>query len=325
MTLFKKLKLKKLTLSNNIVYSPLAGCSDLPFRQMVRKYTDSLIFTEMTKADALARGDKGTFSMLSFTKNMHPIGAQICTSKKEIAKDSSKIIEDLGFDLLDLNCGCPVDKVTKDGSGSAMLKTPELIGEILYEMQKSIDIPITVKIRAGWDEQSVNAKEITKIAEQAGASAIFIHGRTRKQAYKGGANWDYIKEACDQERSILVFANGDIRCRESAEKALLHTGADGVLVSRITMGAPHIARNIFLGDSAPPCPHPLKLLEDHIHEICIYTPPRKTLSDIRRVSCWYLRELKEYNDLRKSINKAKSVEEVYTLIESACNLLTTPF
>lgn len=319
MTLFKPIKIKNLELCSNIVYSPLAGCSDLPFRKMVRKYTDSLIFTEMTKAEALARGDKGTFSMLSFTKDMHPIGAQICTSKKEIAGTCAPIIEDLGFDLLDLNCGCPVDKVTKDGSGSALLKNPEELGKIIYEMQKNVSIPITVKIRAGWDEESINAKEVTKIAEQAGASAIFIHGRTRKQGYKGPAIWDYIKDACDQERSILVFANGDIRCRKSAEDVLLQTGADGVLVSRITMGAPHIAQEIFEGENAPLSPHPLELIREHAKEIALYQSPGKVLSDIRRVSCWYLREQKEYTELRRAINKACSINEVFLLIEAACH------
>ncbi len=314
MKYFKPITIKNLKLPSNIVYSPLAGCSDLPFRRMVRKYTNSLIFTEMTKADALARGDKGTFSMLSFTKEMHPIGAQICTEKKDIAGASSKIIEDLGFDLIDLNCGCPVDKVTKDGCGSALLKTPDKIGDIIYEMKKNVDIPVTVKIRAGWDEESINAREVTKIAEQAGASAIFIHGRTRKQAYKGPANWDYIKDACDQERSILVFANGDIRCLESAQKVLDQTGADGVLVSRITMGTPHIARDIFFGENAPTPPDPLTLIKEHVEEICAYQNPRKALSDIRRVACWYLREQIEYTELRRQINMSKSVQEIFIFL-----------
>ena len=319
MSLFRPINIQKLSLENNIVYSPLAGCSDLPFRRMVRKYTKSLIFTEMTKAEALARGDKGTFSMLSYTKEMHPIGAQICTSNKEIAKNCAPIIEDLGFDLLDLNCGCPVDKVTKDGSGSALLKNPEEMGKILYEMQKQVDIPITVKIRAGWDEESINAKEVTKIAEQAGASAIFIHGRTRKQGYKGPAIWDYIKDACDQERSILVFANGDICSKESATKAMLQTGADGVLVSRVTMGCPYIAREIFEETPHAP-PLPLELILEHTKEIAAYSSPRKALSDVRRVACWYLRERKECTELRRSLNKAASIEEVFSLIE-ACYII----
>lgn len=312
--LFKPIQIKNLNLPNNIVYSPLAGCSDLPFRKMVRKYSGSLIFTEMTKAEALARGDKGTFTMLSFTKDMHPIGAQICTSNKEIAGKCAPIIEDLGFDLLDLNCGCPVDKVTKDGSGSALLKNPEEIGNIIYEMQKNVDIPITLKIRAGWSEDSINAKEVTKIAEQAGASAIFIHGRTRKQAYKGPAIWDYIKDACHQERSIKVFANGDIMCKKSAQDVLLQTGADGVLVSRVTMGNPHISRDIF-EEGLHSLPTPLELIEEHAKEIAIYATPRKALSDIRRVACWYLRQQKDYTDLRRALNKASSIEEVFMLIE----------
>lgn len=307
MTLFHPIKLKDLILENNIVYSPLAGCSDLPFRKMVRKYSNSLVFCEMTKGDAIAFGDEGTFSMLSYPKGMHPIGAQVCSAKKDIAKNSAIIFEQLGFDVVDLNCGCPVDKVTKDGSGSALLKYPEKIGEILYEMTKAVSIPVTVKIRAGWDEENICAKEVTKIAEQAGASAIFIHGRTRKQGYKGPANWDYIKDACDQKRSILVFANGDIMCKHSATKALETTGADGVLVSRVTMGKPFISEEIMTGKQVI---SPLDLLSSHIEEILAFQTPRKVLSDIRRVACWYLRDQKEFTTLRKQINKAKSVNEI---------------
>lgn len=272
------------------------------------------MFCEMTKGDAIGFADVGTFSILSYTKEMHPIGAQVCTCRKDIARNSAILMEDQGFDVVDLNCGCPVDKVTKKGDGSALLKHPEKIGEILYEMTKSVSIPITVKIRAGWDSESICAKELTKIAEQAGASAIFIHGRTRKQGYKGPANWDFIKDACDQERSILVFANGDIMDKESAEKAMLQTGADGVLVSRATMGNPLVSeqivgREIEVG--------PLELLKQHSEEILRFTVPRKVLSDIRRVSCWYLREQKQHTDLRKAINKSKNIDDVIALINQA--------
>lgn len=245
MTALKKsFVLKNTVLPHNIFYAPLAGCSDFPFRQMSAKYRPGLIYCEMVKMDALVRNDAGTFHMLDFSKEMHPIGAQICGSKPSIAGQAARIIEDLGFDVVDLNCGCPVDKVTKDGSGSAMLKTPHLIGEVIANMVAAVNIPVTVKIRAGWDESSVNAPLITRIAEEAGAQAICIHGRTRAQAYKGPANWDFIKAAKDAARTIKVIGNGDVLDGPSAQKMFEWTGCDAVLVARGTMGAPWVVEDI---------------------------------------------------------------------------------
>src|SRR3984893_6443256 len=176
-------QLGALQLPSNIFCAPLAGCSDLPFRMMTTKFQPGLVYCEMVKMDALVRHDPHTYRLLDYETSMHPIGAQLCGSKPQLAGKSAKILEDLGFDVVDLNCGCPVDKVTKDGSGSGLLKNPQLIGEIISQMVASVRIPVTVKIRAGWDAQNINAEEITEIAEQAGAVAICIHGRTRSQGY----------------------------------------------------------------------------------------------------------------------------------------------
>src|ERR1700676_2979243 len=159
--LTKPLQLGSLNLSHRIFYAPLAGCSDFPFRKMSAMYRPGLMYCEMVKMDALVRYDAGTFHILDYSADMHPIGAQICGSKPSLAGQAAKIIEDLGFDVVDLNCGCPVDKVTKDGSGSGMLKTPELIGEVIANMVAMVKIPVTVKIRAGWDDDSINAAQIT--------------------------------------------------------------------------------------------------------------------------------------------------------------------
>ena len=176
--------LKNLELSSNIFCSPLAGCSDLPFRRMTSFFSPGLIFCEMVKMDALIRHDPNTYRLLDYEKEMHPIGAQLCGSKVDLAAPCARIIEDLGFDVIDLNCGCPVDKVTKDGSGSGLLKDPNKIGEILEKMVNAVSIPVTVKVRAGWNEEEINAPLITQIAEEAGAAAIFVHGRTRAQGYR---------------------------------------------------------------------------------------------------------------------------------------------
>src|SRR5579872_5393446 len=158
-------------LPNKILYAPLAGCSDLPFRRMSCRYRPGIVYCEMVKIDALVRNDQNTYRMLDYDADMHPIGAQLCGSKPKVAAAAARIVEDLGFDVIDFNCGCPVDKVTKDGSGSGMLKTPELIGEMISAMVSAVKVPVTVKIRAGWDEKHINAAEITNIAEKAGAKA----------------------------------------------------------------------------------------------------------------------------------------------------------
>jgi tRNA-dihydrouridine synthase B len=310
----------KTELSNNILYAPLAGCSDLPFRRMSCKYGPGIVYCEMVKIDALIRNDPNTYRLLDYDHDMHPIGAQLCGSKPKIAAQAARIVEDLGFDVIDFNCGCPVDKVTKDGSGSGMLKTPELIGEVLSEIIAAVKVPVTVKIRAGWDEKSINAKEVTKIAERAGAKAITIHGRTREQGYKGKANWDYIKDCKEVARDILVIGNGDVFDAESALRMFAHTKCDAVLVSRGTMGQPWIAEDILraLEDLSPvqrTVTDLKKSLLEHFECIIRYQPERLSLLDMRRVGCWYLKRLQGVKELRVKLNKAVSTAEVFQHLE----------
>jgi nifR3 family TIM-barrel protein len=225
----------------------------------------------------------------------------------------------LGFDVLDFNCGCPVDKVTKDGSGSGMLKTPDLIGEILVEMVAAVKIPVTVKIRAGWDEHHINAAEITRIAERAGAKAITVHGRTREQAYKGPANWDYIRDAVDAAREILVIGNGDVFDVESAARMFETTGCDAVLVARGTMGQPWIAEDIAHHLEGKPLVQRgvaeiREALFAHFECIVRYQPERQALLDMRRVGCWYLKRVEGAKALRIQINRSSSTKESFQVI-----------
>jgi tRNA-dihydrouridine synthase B len=304
-----------------IVYAPLAGCSDFPFRKMSARYCPSLMFCEMVKMEALLRKVPGTYQMLEYTPEMRPIGGQICGSNPVLAGEAAKISEDLGFDVVDLNCGCPVDKVTKDGSGSGMLKTPEKIGETIANMVSAVKIPVTVKIRAGWDENSINASKITEIAEKAGAKAIFVHGRTRSQAYKGPANWDYIKECKKTAQNILVIGNGDVFCAQDAQRMFEKTGCDGVLVSRGTMGQPWIAEDIrealegkiTLTRSGKVCK---QALLDHFAFSKQYKSERGALIDMRKVCCWYLKNSDGARDFRARASHASSLQEVESLIQS---------
>lgn len=312
-------QLGSLLLPNNIFYAPLAGCSDFPFRKMSAKYRPGLMFCEMVKMDALIRNDSGTFHILDYDKSMHPIGAQLCGSKPEIAGQAARIIQELGFDSVDLNCGCPVDKVTKDGSGSGMLKTPNLIGDVLANMVAAVDIPVTVKIRAGWDESQINAPQITQIAEQAGAKAICIHGRTRKQAYKGPANWDYIKACKEVATTIKVIGNGDAVDGQSVQKMFEHTGCDAVLVARGTLGQPWIIEEIirylqtgeFLEYSQEQC---RQVLLEHFFHTLEYHHSRRAAVDMRRIGCWYLKKSAGTRAFREAISKAESSDVVKDLI-----------
>ncbi len=311
----------KAELPNKVLYAPLAGCSDLPFRRMSCRYRPGIVYCEMVKIDALVRNDANTYRLLDYDHDMHPIGAQLCGSKPKMAAEAARIVEDLGFDVIDFNCGCPVDKVTKDGSGSGMLKTPELIGEVLSEIIAVVKVPVTVKIRAGWDEKSINAAEITRIAERAGAKAITIHGRTREQGYKGKANWDYIKACKETAKEILVIGNGDVFDADSALRMFAHTKCDAVLVSRGTMGQPWIAEDILRAlEGLPALERSVadlkKSLLEHFECIIRYQPERQSLLDMRRVGCWYLKRLQGVKELRVKLNKSASTVEVFQHLEA---------
>lgn len=313
--------LKSLKLPNNIFYAPLAGCSDYPFRQMSVKYRPGLLFCEMVKMDALVRYDNYSLHMIDYSKEMHPIGAQICGSKPHIAGKAAQIAESLGVDVIDLNCGCPVDKVTKDGSGSGMLKTPELIGEVLANMVAAVKIPVTVKIRAGWDETEINAPLITQIAEQAGAAAITIHARTRKQGYTGPANWDYIRACKEVAKEIKVIGNGDVVDGPSALRMFEHTGCDGVLVGRATMGRPWIIEDILLYLEGKSCKNRdleecREALLDHFSYTLQYHHESRALIDIRRIGCWYLKRAGGTRHFRGLMSKVQTIEDAFDLIEN---------
>lgn len=326
----KPFQLGRLTLPSNIFYAPLAGCSDYPFRKMSSRYKPGLQFCEMVKMDPLVRHDPKTLQLLEYAEEMRPIGAQLCGSKPHLAAPSAKIIEELGFDAIDLNCGCPVDKVTKDGSGSGLLKHPELIGEIVSNIVAAVNLPVTVKIRAGWDESEIVAPKIVEIVEKAGATAICVHGRTREQAYRGPAIWEWIREAKQAASSLLVFGNGDVFSGQAAVKMFEETGCDGIIVSRGTMGQPWIAEDIYRAlEGLPEIERSHKercqALYDHFDFIISHFPERKAVLDMRRVCCWYVKSAHGARLFRDTINKAQSLEEVRQQLEILLNDSPTNF
>ncbi len=317
----RSFSLGRLVLPSNIFCAPLAGCSDVPFRKMLKRYHPGLMFCEMVKMDALIRKDIHTFSYLDYESDMHPIGAQLCGSKPEIAGACAKIIEDLGFDVIDLNCGCPVDKVTKDGSGSGLLKNPQIIGEIVSNMVAAVKVPVTIKIRIGWEEDENIAPEIVRVAEQAGAKLITIHGRTRMQSYRGFANRDAIREAKAAAKEILVFGNGDIFDAASAQHMFEHTNCDGILVARGTMGHPWIIEDIYNHLSGHPAvERDFALLKqtfyEHFEEVRRYHPEKKAILEMRRIGCWYLKNVYGAKELRDKMHRVTTLDEIAALIQS---------
>lgn len=310
-----------LKLHSNIFSAPLAGCSDYPFRKIVHSYKPGLNYCEMVKMDALVRHDEGTFKLLHTDPFMHPIGAQLCGAKLELAAESARIIEDLGFDVIDLNCGCPVDKVTKDGSGSGLLKKPWLIGEILDKMINAVKIPVTVKIRLGWDDDHIVCEKITKMAEVVGAKAITIHGRTREQGYSGKARWEYIKACKDVATTIKVIGNGDIFCADDALSMFKTTGCDGILVARGTMGAPYIFEDIehllLTGEHKVRSEKELlEIFKTHFEYVADYAEDRKGLLDTRRIASWYLKTIPQAKELKEMVFSCKDFELLKSFIRN---------
>jgi nifR3 family TIM-barrel protein len=323
----------KLLLPHNLFYAPLAGCSDYPFRMMSGLHGQpGLMYCEMVKMDPLVRRNQQTLEMLRYHAQMRPIGGQVCGSRVDLAAESARIIEELGFDTLDLNCGCPVDKVTKDGSGSALLKDPKKIGDILHEMVRAVRIPVTLKIRAGWDEGSINVEQIVETAEAAGAVAITVHGRTRAQGYHGPAIWEYIRRAKSAAKKILVIGNGDIHTGQDVIRMYHETGCDGFLFARATMGAPWVAqdalqyiRSVEQGDRPPEEDRTIRFFIEafleHLGWIEREQDPVRGVLDLRRVGAWYIKGLPGARHFRGTITRVTSYEEARQLLADLQNQL----
>ncbi|NGX35802.1 MAG: putative tRNA-dihydrouridine synthase [Candidatus Anoxychlamydiales bacterium] len=317
MSFKKSFKIKNLILDSNIFYAPLAEYTDFAYRKLLRHYHKGLMFCEMIKMEALVR--EKTTKQLKYTQNMRPIGAQLCGANLNVVKEASKKIEDQGFDWIDLNCGCPVPKVTKDGSGAALLKNPKLISDMLKTITSSVNIPVSVKIRAGWDDNSICFSEIVKIAIDAGCSAITIHGRTKKQGYSGKSNWDYIKQCKEiAGDKILVIGNGDLYTPQDVKDIFDKTACDGVMIARGMLQTPWLSLDVenYYNKKQNEKIIIKDVLLKYIDYVMQEKDGKNAVFDLRRISGWILRGYKDIKQLRIVINKADSITEIRDNITS---------
>lgn len=317
----KSISIGSLKLKSPIVYAPLAGYSDFPFRRMSSTFFPSLMFCEMVKVEALLRKIPKTFRILQYSEFMRPIGAQLCGSHPEDMGIAGKIVEDMGFDVIDINCGCPTDRITKDGSGSGLLRTPLLLGKLVESLCTKVKVPVTVKIRSGWDSNSINVHEVCKIIEEAGASAVFVHGRTVRQGYMGLSDRKNILLAKRSVKKIPIFGNGDIFDAQSAMDLIKETGCDGVLVARGTIGQPWIVKHIEASlegkeFSLPSFLERKQMFLTHLNYINEFyeNDERRLLTEAKKLCGWYLVLAEGVKKLRTELSKAGTAEQVFELI-----------
>jgi nifR3 family TIM-barrel protein len=316
------LKLKSLELKSRIIQSPMANCTDLPFRLIAREKGMEFAFLEMISAEALLRDTRTTHEILKTVPEDRPLGAQLVGCDPDRMAEAAVVLENLGFDWVDINLGCPVPKLTGKGGGSALLREPDLAKQIFNKMAKVIKkIPLTVKMRKGYsDESGAEAVLIARYAEDAGLDAVTIHGRTREQGYTGRADYEAIRKI-KEAVSIPVIGNGDVINAESAKHLLEVSGCDGIMIGRGGLGNPWIYREIEEAmEGHTPLPPPgleeiKKVLLRHL-DLEIRYEERTALFRMRRIACWYFKERPGAAEFRVKINQSQSLGEVRSLIEN---------
>ena len=315
----RTLQIGNVTLPNNLILGPMAGVTDLPFRLLCKEQGAGLLCMEMVSAKAILYKNKNTKPLLTIDPRETPVSLQLFGSDPDIVSQIAHQIEDLPFDILDINMGCPVPKIVNNGEGSALMKNPKLCGEIVSKVVKAVNVPVTVKMRKGWDDESVNCVEVAKIVEYNGASAVAVHGRTREQYYSGKADWDIIRQV-KEAVSIPVIGNGDLLCAEDVIAMEEQTGCDGFMIARGAQGNPWIFKQILhyfetgqqlpkpeLGEVADMILRQAKMMLDFKGEYI-------GIREIRKHAAWYTTGYPNSSRLRDAINTVETFEALEEMI-----------
>ncbi len=308
-----------LTFKDKIILAPMAGICDLPFRLLCKEQGCDILYTEMISAKGMYYNNKNTGPLIMTDEREKPIGVQIFGSEPELMAEQAKKLEDKGFAFIDVNMGCPVPKIVNNGDGSALMKNPKLIGDIVSALVKATSLPITIKIRAGFTADTINAPKIAKIAEESGVTAIAVHGRTREQYYHGQADWSVIKAVKDAV-SVPVIGNGDICSGADVVRIKEETGCDSVMIGRAAKGNPWIFSEIkYYLETGEQLPRPSATeIRDtmlrHARLMIQYKGDYTGIHEMRKHVAWYTQGLKDSAKLRAAINQVETYEEIEELV-----------
>ena len=316
-----KWKIGSVEMENPFILAPMAGVTDLPFRVLCREEGCGLLYTEMVSAKAILYKNKNTKELLEVDPSERPIAVQLFGSDPQILGAMAHQIEDGPYDLIDLNMGCPVPKVAGNGEGSALMKNPKLVEEILSTMVRSVKKPVTVKFRKGFDDEHVNAVEIAKIAESCGVSAVAVHGRTREQYYSGTADWDIIRQV-KEAVSIPVIGNGDIFTPQDAKRCLEETGCDGLMIGRGARGNPWIfkrtAHYLETGEllAEPTGAEIGEMILRHARMQVKMKGEYIGMKEMRKHVAWYTAGLPHSASMRRASNELETLEQLENLLNT---------
>jgi tRNA-dihydrouridine synthase B len=322
-------KIGSLKLKSNFILAPMAGITDLPFRMLNRKFGCELAFVEMINVRSISYKSRKTQKMLSSLKTDRPLGVQLLGKERGYILRAIDILNEYKFDLLDFNAACPARKVIRRGEGAGLLKEPQKLKKILALVVKNSRVPVTVKMRIGWDRDSVNAREIALLAEDAGVQGIFIHGRTKEQAYSGSVDYETIRQVKSALR-IPVIASGDIFSVSLAKKMFDQTGCDGLAIARGALGNPWIFRELeafFEQGRTPEYPgheEIIRVMLEHLDAYLEFYSERIGLVKFRKFFAWYTKGFRKIRPLREKSSRAKSRQEMVGIIESCRVLAKTP-
>ena len=324
------MKIGNIETKNNVFLAPMAGVTDLVFRVSCKEMDCGMVYSEMVSAKGVQHNNKNTKELLKVDERERPVAMQMFGSDPEImAEMARKLNEYEDIDILDINMGCPAPKIVKNGEGSALTLNPKLVGEIISAVSKASEKPVTVKFRKGFDDQHLNALEIGKIAEESGAKAVTIHGRTREQYYAGKADWDIIKALKEEIKTIPVIGNGDIFTPEDAKNMLEYTGCDAVMIGRGSQGNPFIfKRTVEYLENGILLPEPtwedrLDIAEKHMDMLADYKGEVIGIREMRKHLGWYIKGLPHSAEMRVKINATSGRENMRDVLNYMRELIAS--